>query len=117
MHVVDASDLRNPVEVASFRVAGDTPHNFRVDEVRGILYIAWYSQGLHAVDVTGRLPGELDRQGRTFASIRYDGPGSFPCFAETGTCTWAPQLHDGFIYVSDVNSGIWKLLRALVGDE
>lgn len=117
MHVVDASDLRNPVEVASFRVAGDTPHNFWLDEVRGILYMAWYSQGLHAVDVTGRLLGELDRQGRTFASIRYDGPSSFPCFGETGTCTWAPQLHDGFVYVSDVNSGLWKLLPALVGDE
>lgn len=116
MHVVDVSDLRNPVEVASFRVTGDTPHNFWLDEARGILYMAWYSQGLYALDVTGRLLGDLDRQGRTFASSRYDGSSSFPCFGQTGTCTWAPQLHDGFVYVSDVNSGLWKLLPALEGE-
>lgn len=109
MHVVDASDLENPVEVASFRVPGDPPHNFWLDEARAVLYMAWYSQGLIALDVSGSLLGDLDRQGRTIASIQYNDSSEFPCFGGTDTCTWAPQLHDGFLYVSDVTSGLWKL--------
>ncbi|MDX1674394.1 MAG: hypothetical protein R3314_06260 [Longimicrobiales bacterium] len=109
MHVVDASDLRNPVEVAEFRVPGDTPHNFWLDEDRGILYMAWYSRGLIAADVTGPLLGRLDRQGRTIASVQYAGQSDGSCFGGSTTCTWAPQLHDGFVFVSDLNTGLWKL--------
>lgn len=109
MRVIDASDLAYPVEVASFRVPGDAPHNFWLDEDRAILYMAWYSQGLYALDVGGTLLGRLDRQGRSIASVQYNGGSEFPCFGGTDTCTWAPQLHGGFIYVSDMTSGIWKL--------
>ncbi|HZD06428.1 MAG TPA: hypothetical protein VE173_16065, partial [Longimicrobiales bacterium] len=45
MHVVDVSDMTAPVEVAHFGVPGTTPHNFWMDEDRGILYAAWYEQG------------------------------------------------------------------------
>lgn len=99
MHVVDASDLTDPRRVASFRVQGTTPHNFWLDEDRGILYSAWYEQGLHALDVTGELLGPLDRQGREIASVRY----------APDTRTWAPQLHRGVVWVSDINSGLVAL--------
>ena len=66
VHVVDASDLGVPVEVASFSVTGVPPHNFWMDEARGILYVAWYETGVRALDVNGRLLGELDRQGREY---------------------------------------------------
>jgi hypothetical protein len=59
------------------------------------------------VDVSGRLLGELDRQARLVAGIQYDTAG--PCISASGTCTWAPQLHDGLVYVSDMNSGLWVL--------
>ncbi len=107
MHVVDASDLSSPVEVATFRVPGATPHNFWLDEARAILYMAWYENGIRALDVSGTLMGELDRQGREIASLVYGGSGS--CFAGIGTCTWAPQLHNGLIFLSDLNSGLWVL--------
>ncbi len=107
MHVVDASDLENPTEVATFRVSGATPHNFWVDEERAILYAAWYENGLRALDVSGELLGELDRQGREITSIQY-GSGA-GCVAGAETCTWAPQLHEGLIYVSDMNTGLWVL--------
>jgi hypothetical protein len=95
MHVVDASDLRNPIQVATFRVVGQTPpHNFWLDEDRAILYAAWYEKGLRAVDVSGVLLGELDRQGREIADIR------------TGVRTWAPQLHGGLVYLSDMDEGL-----------
>ncbi len=107
MHVVDASDLQNPKEVATFRVSGATPHNFWLDEDRAILYAAWYERGLRALDVSGDLMGELDRQGREIASSEY-GTG-FGCVGTTGTCTWAPQLHRGVLYLSDMNTGLWAL--------
>jgi hypothetical protein len=107
VRVVDVSDLAAPREVASFTLAGAAPHNFWLDETSGIAYFSWYENGIHAVDVSGRLLGELDKQARQVASIQYDVGGV--CFAPSGTCSWAPQVHDGFIYVSDLNSGLWVL--------
>lgn len=107
MHVVDGRDLRRPREVASFRVPGSTPHNFWMDEERRILYLAWYENGVRALDVSGELLGELDRQGREIAFTRYAGGGA--CFSGAGTCTWAPQLHRGLVFASDANSGLWVL--------
>lgn len=107
MHVVDVSDLGHPKEVATFRVAGATPHNFWMDEDNGVLFAAWYERGLRALDVSGALLGELDRQGREITNSEY-GIGS-GCVGVTGTCTWAPQLHNGLIYLSDMNTGLWIL--------
>ncbi len=107
MHVVDVRDLFNPVEVATFRVAGQTPHNFWLDEEQGILYLAWYGNGIRALDVTGELLGELDRQGREIAGYRYTASGLCP--GTNATCTWAPQLHNGLVYLADMNSGLWIL--------
>jgi len=64
VHVVDVSDLFNPVEVATFEVSGHTAHNFSMDEARGILYVTWLGGGLRAIDVSGELLGRLDTQGR-----------------------------------------------------
>lgn len=107
MHVIDAGDLTSPREVATYRVPGDTPHNFWLDEEAEILYLAWYTQGVRAVDVSGELLGELERQGREIASFVYDGTGA--CSSGVGTCAWAPQVHDGLVWVSDQNSGLWAL--------
>ncbi|MFV2006374.1 MAG: hypothetical protein ACC667_02965 [Longimicrobiales bacterium] len=100
MHVVDASDLENPVEVATFSVPGQTPHNFWLDEDRGVLYQAWYTKGIRVLDVTGGLAGELERQGREITFSLYEGAQPGP------TRSWAPQLHEGMLYVSDISSGL-----------
>ncbi len=109
VHVVDVSDLSNPVEVATFEVSGHTAHNFSMDEARGILYVTWLGGGLKAIDVSGDLVGRLDTQGR---EIGYTGqamgticPKANLC--RPGTLSWGVQLHDGLVYVSDVNSGLW----------
>lgn len=104
VHVVDASDPASPREVARFALPGDPPHNFWVDEGRGILYVGWYGNGLRAIDVSGRLLGDLRLQGRELASLQYGGAGACP--GTDGTCTWAPQLHRGLVYVSDMNGGL-----------
>ncbi len=112
MHVIDARDLTNPREVATYAVPDHTPHNFWLDEDRGILYLAWYGRGLRALDVTGELLGELERQGREVATAIYEAPASTAsCHGAVDvTCTWAPQLHRGHIFVSDMNSGL-RVLR------
>ncbi|MGH7539721.1 MAG: LVIVD repeat-containing protein, partial [Gemmatimonadota bacterium] len=107
LHVIDVRDLAAPREVATFRVAGDTPHNFWLDEAGEVLYAAWYSAGVVAIDVSGELTGALEAQGRVLAISQYAGAGV--CQSGAGSCTWAPQLHDGLVWVSDMNSGLWAL--------
>jgi hypothetical protein len=108
LHIVDASDLRNPVEVANYSDPGITPHNVWLDEERALLYIGWYGSGLHALDVSGELWGSLTLQGRLVARSLYNGPGC-RTFLPDCTMSWAPQLHDGLLYVSDMGSGLWVL--------
>lgn len=110
-HVVDLRDLRDPRKVATFDVPDQAPHNAWLDEERGILYLAWYGQGVRALDVTGELVGDLSRQGREIAGLRYNG-GAGTCSGGTVTCAWAPQLHGGLLYVSDRSSGL-VVLRPL----
>ncbi len=105
MHVVDVRDLRNPTEVATYSVAGQTPHNFWMDEDRAILYLAWYDKGLRVLDVSGELLGDLGRQGREIAGFPYAEAARSPLASRT----WAPQLHAGLIFLSDLNTGLWVL--------
>lgn len=112
MHVVDVRDLTNPEEVATFSSPGAPPHNFWVDEDRGILYVGWYQNGVRAIDVTGEMLGELDRQGREIAGLVYYNPSAskdvLECLGHDVTCTWAPQLDEGgLVYLSDFNTGLW----------
>jgi hypothetical protein len=105
MHVVDVRNLAEPREVATFALPVETPHNFWLDESRAILYMAWYQNGVRALDVSGELLGELDRQAREYAGLLYDG-GAGICPGIQATCSWAPQLHRGLLYVSDMNGGL-----------
>jgi hypothetical protein len=109
IHVVDVRDLRSPVEVATFQIGGGTPHNFWLDEATGMLYLAWYENGVRALDVTGELMGQLERQGREVAALQYSGGSGCPASVGGGTCAWAPQLKTGLVYVSDMNTGVWVL--------
>lgn len=100
--VIDVSDLRAPVRVATFRLPGAGPHNFWVDESAAILYSAYYNAGLLAIDVSGRLLGELNQEGRLVAALRPGGPGN--------TFVWAPQLVEpGLLFLSDMLTGLWSV--------
>ena len=107
VHIVDVSSLSTPTEVGTFAVAARTPHNFWVDENNAVLYVGWYEAGLRAVDVSGDLSGVLDPGVRELGHSLYDGQGT--CASGTGTCVWAPQLDNGLVFVSDMNSGLWVL--------
>jgi hypothetical protein len=99
IHVVDVSDLRHPVEVASFHLDGAGTHNFWMDEAHQILYAAYYNGGVVALDVSGTLEGDLS--GRLLANIRPGGDGN--------TYVWGVQLVGGSLYVIDMLSGLWQL--------
>lgn len=100
--VVDVADLQTPRRIATFRLDGAGPHNFWMDESAGILYSAYYNAGLLAIDASGRLRGELDRQGRRIAGTQPGGDGN--------TYVWAPQLvAPDLLWLSDMLTGLWSV--------
>ncbi|MQA92161.1 MAG: hypothetical protein GEU90_18375 [Gemmatimonas sp.] len=102
VHVVDISDLQNPVEVAKYEVPGAGVHNLWLED--DILYAAYYNAGLRAVDVSGDLQGDLRLQDREIAVLLTEDEDAF---IETRTFTWGPQLYKGTVFASDHNSGLW----------
>lgn len=109
LHVVDVRNLREPREVATYAVSGQAPHNHWLDEDTGTLYVAWYGNGLRVLDVSGDLLGELERQDRELVGLRYNGGFGSCNRPSQDTCTWAPQLHNGLVWVSDMNEGLIAL--------
>ncbi|MBA3521148.1 MAG: hypothetical protein H0T90_01410 [Gemmatimonadales bacterium] len=99
LHVVDVSDLANPRQVASLRIAGAGAHNFWMDEEAEILYAAFYNAGVVALDVSGTLSGDLTS--RVIGQVAPGGAGN--------TYTWGVQLAGGSLYASDMLSGLWQL--------
>ncbi|HSE28712.1 MAG TPA: hypothetical protein VLA95_10830 [Gemmatimonadales bacterium] len=98
LHVVDVSNLANPVEVASLRIPGAGVHNFWMDEPREILYAAFYNGGVVALDVSGTLSGNLT--GRIMGQARPGG---------SSTYVWGVMAHRGSLYLSDMVTGLWQL--------
>ncbi|MFQ5571811.1 MAG: Ig-like domain-containing protein [Rhodothermales bacterium] len=102
IHVIDLSDIDNPVEVARYEVPEAGAHNVWVENDR--LYVGYYQGGLRVVDVSGELRGDLYRQGREMGALKTTD-------ADTTTpnwpMTWGAQLFKGHIYTSDLNSGLW----------
>lgn len=99
IHVLDVSDLANPREVAFFHLDGAGTHNFWMDEERQILYAAYYNAGVIALDVSGELEGDL--ADRLLGQQVLEGAGA--------TFTWGVHFANGWLYASDMLSGLWQL--------
>lgn len=102
LHVVDVSDLADPREIATYRIPGETPHNFWLDEENEILYAGWYMRGVRALDVSGTLSGDLGAAGREIGFLEPSGSKGLGSI-------WAPQLHRGVLYLSDIHHGLWAV--------
>lgn len=113
IHVIDLNNIRNPREVAEYRLPRAGPHNVWVDD--DVLYVAYYNAGLRAVDVSGDLIGDLGRQGREIAALATTDADAF--VAER-PFAWGPQVHNGLVYASDHTSGLWitRLMRDAAAD-
>jgi hypothetical protein len=114
VHVIDVRDPEHPIYAARYEVPEAGAHNLWVED--GVMYVGFYQGGLRAVDVTGKLRGDLYRQGREIAHfLPQSGPedarmpyapmvwGVFPMF-ENG---WRPSASVWF--VTDYNSGLWTM--------
>ncbi|MDH3495884.1 MAG: Ig-like domain-containing protein [Gemmatimonadota bacterium] len=102
IHVVDVTNLAQPVEVAFYHLNGAGTHNFWMDEPAQILYAAYYNGGVVALDVSGTLSGDLAPR-----EIARTTPGG------ATTYVWGVQLSGGALYATDMLHGLYRL--ALTG--
>jgi hypothetical protein len=114
IHVIDASNLSAPKEVAFFHIDGAGTHNFSMDETRGILYAAYYNGGVRAINVTGDLsscdPADKSADGR--CDLAKMGREVAHGLDDRQVYIWGVQLLNGRIYASDMLNGLWKLAPA-----
>lgn len=100
IHVVDVSNLAQPVEVATYRMSGTPPagtHNFWMDEPGQILYAAYYNGGVVALDVSGVLPSDL--ASREIARLK----------PAVNAFVWGVELAGNSLYASDLLNGLYQL--------
>jgi hypothetical protein len=102
IHVLDMTDMDNPVEVARYEVPEAGVHNVWAEGDR--LYVGYYQAGLRVLDISGELRGDLYRQGRELAVLKTTDDNSM---VPNWPMTWGAQLFKGKIYTSDLNSGLW----------
>jgi plastocyanin len=102
LHVVDVSDLLHPKIVAHYEPRDGGTHNVWV--AGDTLYLGDYQGGLRVLDISGELRGDLLSQGREIAHVvTGDNQGQVPNAANA----WGAIYRDGYIYVPDINSGLW----------
>ncbi|MBA2565954.1 MAG: hypothetical protein H0V09_11115, partial [Gemmatimonadetes bacterium] len=109
VHVIDVTDLERPVEVGKYEVRGAGAHNLWMDEENEILYVSYYNAGVRALDVSGRLMGDLGAQGRELAYFLTGESDPARAAKLNAPMNWGPQLHKGHVFSSDMNSGLWVL--------
>jgi hypothetical protein len=103
VHVIDVSDLTKPRKVAEYRLQGGA-HNLWVDD--DVLYIGAYEGGVRALDVSGELRGDLVAQNREIGAIFTGASGGF---RPNLPMAWGAQPYRGFVFATDMNSGVWVM--------
>ena len=102
VHVIDVSDIGHPRKVAQYDPVEFGAHNLWVED--DLLYIGAYDGGIRVMDVSGELRGDLREQGRVFGSLLTR---SLQGYRPNQAMTWSAIPHKGYIYASDINSGLW----------
>jgi hypothetical protein len=102
VHVIDRTDIRNLRKVAEYDPVEFGAHNlFAADD---LLYIGAYNGGIRVLDIAGELRGDLRRQGRVVGSLH---TGTLAGFRPNAALAWSAIPHRGFVFASDINSGVW----------
>jgi uncharacterized protein YjdB len=102
LHILDVSDIEHPRKVAEYSVPNEGSHNVWLDD--DVLYVGNFEAGVRAVDISGELRGDLYAQGREIGSI---WAASSKGFRPNVPMTWGAQPHKGYVFATDINSGIW----------
>lgn len=112
VHVVDVADFANPREVAYYNVPGGGTHNFSVDVSRGILYAAYYSAGVRALNMRGDLAtctaAQKALDGRCNLGLMDREVGRWPPVG-TSVFIWGVHFTGGRLYASDMLNGLWRI--------
>jgi hypothetical protein len=102
-----------PKEVAFFNVPNAGVHNFSADEQRGILYLAYYNGGVHAISTRGDFNNctadQRSTDGRCdLGKMKHELAHGL---LETGgqVYIWGVHFANGSLYASDMLNGIWRL--------
>ena len=99
VHVVNVTDLEVPVEVATYTTTSGVHASAAVGDT---LYAAGWSGGLRAVDLSGEVRGEL-RSRELAALATTDATAYLPNLA----FAWSVAAHNGLVFATDFNSGLW----------
>jgi hypothetical protein len=100
LHVFDATNPEMPSEVATYEVPGRGISKFWVQG--DTLYLASNNGGLRAVDVSGELRGRLQRR-----EVAVLATADTSAYIPNLTFTWAAMPHNGLVFATDFNSGLW----------
>jgi hypothetical protein len=100
LHVFDAADVAKPELVANYEVTGYGVNRFWVHG--DTLYAGTNNGGLRALDVSGNLRGRIGR--RELAVLPTGDPRGF---IPNLTFTWAAMTHNGLVFATDLNTGLW----------
>jgi len=101
-HILDATDLGNPREVATYSVPEAGSHNIWVFD--DVMYMGYYNGGGRVVDVSGELRGELYTQGREIAHFWSGDPQGY---RPNLPFAWGAYPYKGLIYINDIHGGLW----------
>ncbi len=102
LHVIDVADIEHPRKVAEYDPVEFGAHNVYAED--DLLYIGAYDGGIRVLDISGELRGNLREQGRVIGSLY---TGSLEGFRPNMALIWSAIPHDGFIFASDINTGLW----------
>ena len=102
IHVVDASDIENPIKVAEYNVPEAGAHNVWLED--DILYMGYFNAGARIVDVSGELRGDLYRQGREIARLWTGDPEGY---RPNIPFAWGAQPHGDLVFFNDMHTGMW----------
>jgi hypothetical protein len=111
IHVVDVSNFNAPQEVGVFHVDSAGVHNFAVDEEHGILYAAYYSAGVRAIDIRGDLGTCSAEQrvpdGRCDLVLMKRERGR--ALTDQVVSIWGVALQGSILFASDMLNGLWRI--------
>ena len=100
IHVLDVSEITAPREVATYEAPNSGVNNFWISG--DTMYVGAYSAGLRVVDVSGDLRGNL--RSREIAALSTTDERAF---LPNLPFTWAAVPHNGLVFATDFNSGLW----------
>ncbi len=116
VHVIDVTDFSKPREVGFFNAPGHGVHNFSADEAGGILYAAYYSGGVRALNIRGDLgactSAEKSSDGRCDLTKMNREVARGPSGITSAVYVWGVHYTNGRLYASDMLNGLWRLSTA-----